>query len=306
MQPSRQLTRQALFSDATEIPSPRDADRRLCTPNGDRLATSGAAGDVMRMEQHTTPTLHGNNEQYTTPMLHGNRASLLQRQAMSASAARVAMAAGTPCTPGKASIMAQAAFKEILASPSPKVSSLVERIRVKEAENVERAVAEQELEKKRTAMLAEAQKVREIRKKAADESKAAFRLAERLRAEADQELAEQRKWDQASIHRAKRNGALFAAEEKCKQRAQEAELARAAMDSALAEHEKAVRVEQSFLDGDSEYECGPALGTPQSDGDFSSPMSGLQVLSKPPSAASQQGSQEVSARVSKRSTGSSP
>jgi hypothetical protein len=141
----------------------------------------------------------------------------------------------------------QAAFKEIVASPSPKVSALVERFKHKEALIVEAAVVEKEREQKRAAMLAEAQKVRAARKKAVEDSEAKFNRAEQLRVEADSALARVSGGGGPS---AALGGSelevqvLVDAERMHKQRIKEAELAKAAM---TAEHDKAIRMEQAFL-----------------------------------------------------------
>lgn len=239
----------------------------------------------------------------------GATGALAHRHELAVSAAQ--SPAGTPHTPAQASPHVQAAFKEIVASPSPKVSMLVERLKQKEAKHVEAIVVERDREQKRAAMLAEAQKVRAARKKAAVESEANYAKAEELRAEADSELARQRQKSEAARHNyhelvAKRDGsstsashganqieeqALIAAEKKHKQRVKEAERARAAMTAARAEHDKALRMEQAFLDVQSEKGSGPyppesqrseelftALSPPQSS-DVSSPLSGLQVMS---------------------------
>jgi hypothetical protein len=150
----------------------------------------------------------------------------------------------------------QAAFKEIVASPSPKVSALVERFKHKEALIVEAAVVEKEREQKRAAMLAEAQKVRAARKKAVEDSEAKFNRAEQLRVEADSALAKQRERRRASGGGGtsaalgaseQEDQALVDAEKMHKQRIKEAELAKAAMTAARAEHDKAIRMEQAFL-----------------------------------------------------------
>jgi len=240
----------------------------------------------------------------------GVTGALAQRHELAA-AAQSPAGGGTPRTPAEASPHVQAAFKEIVASPSPKVSALVERLKQKEAKQVEAIFFEREREQKRTAMLAEAQKVRAARKKAAEESEANFKMAEELCAEADSELARQRQKSEAARHTynellAKRDGtsssaargasqaeeeALMAAEKKHKQRIKEAELARAAMAAARAEHDKALRMEQAFLNIQTGEGDGPHppetqhseerfdARSPLSSNDMSSPLSGLQVLS---------------------------
>ena len=191
-----------------------------------------------------------------TPLVQGSAkkpAGGLLRHALSASAIH----AGGPVP---ASPHVQSAFKEILASPSPKVSVLAQQIMQKEAQHVERVVEEREREQKRAAMLAEAQKVREVRRKAAQESVAAFNTAQRLAQQADAELAQQRK--RSDLLRSSRQNTpdghgdlgagdaatenedaelLRAAELKYRERVREADVARAAMASAQAEHDQAVR-----------------------------------------------------------------
>jgi len=231
--------------------------------------------------------------------LSGAAGLLAHRHAMAAAAA--AAVGGANHSPH-----VQAAFKEIVASPSPKVSALVERFKHKEALHVEAAVVEREREQKRAAMLAEAQKVRAARKRAAEDSEAKFKRAEQLRAEADSALAKQRERSAAARHTynelaAKRgvggnsaalgaseteDEALADAERIHKQRIKEAELAKAAMTAARAEHDKAIRMEQAFLTIHTGSDDGGPEQQEMEDGaaSFASPLSGLQVLSPPASS----------------------
>jgi hypothetical protein len=192
----------------------------------------------------------------------------------------------------------QAAFKEIVASPSPKVSALVERFKHKEALIVEAAVVERQREHKRAAMLAEAQKVRAARKRAVEDSEAKFNRAEQLRVEADSALAKQRERRRASGGGGTsaalggselEDQALVDAERMHKQRIKEAELAKAAMTAARAEHDKAIRMEQAFLtiharsddEGPEREDAPDSAASPLRGLQVLSPPSGLQVLSPP-------------------------
>jgi hypothetical protein len=120
----------------------------------------------------------------------------------------------------------------------------------------EAAVVQRQREHKRAAMLAEAQKVRAARKRAVEDSEAKFNRAEQLRVEADSALAKQRERRRASGGGGTsaalggselEDQALVDAERMHKQRIKEAELAKAAMTAARAEHDKAIRMEQAFL-----------------------------------------------------------
>ena len=292
-QENNEHTQIALFAGAGEGSSPRPD--RVRTPGNLALQARKAAA-------------HGAMASPVARTRSGG-AGLLHRAALLQTAQNAPGTPGTPATPANASPHVQAALKEIVASPSPKVSALVERLKQKEAKHVEAVVVEKQREQKRAAMLAEAQKVREARKKAAEESEAKFKRAEDLRAEADVELAEQRERSEAARHNyneiaAKRGGAgrsaalgesekedqaLLQAERKQRQRVKEAELARAAMTAAHAEHDKALRMEQAFLDINqkAEPEGAPpklemedrfAMLAPLSPDDASSPLSGLQVF----------------------------
>ena len=266
--------RQALFDDAPPGGSPRHTPAAKAGPH---LAPGTPAPGSPRVLV----------AQGSAKKVNLAQGLLTHRHALSASAA----------APNN-SPHVQAAFKEIVASPSPKVSALVERFKHKEALIVEAAVVEKEREQKRAAMLAEAQKVRAARKKAVEDSEAKFNRAEQLRVEADSALAKQRERRRASGGGGtsaalgaseQEDQALVDAEKMHKQRIKEAELAKAAMTAARAEHDKAIRMEQAFLtidarsdDGGPEREDAPdSAASPLLGLQVLSPLSGLQVLSPP-------------------------
>jgi hypothetical protein len=147
-------------------------------------------------------------------------------------------------------------------------------------------------------MLAEAQKVRAARKRAVEDSEAKFNRAEQLRVEADSALAKQRERRRASGGGGTsaalggselEDQALVDAERMHKQRIKEAELAKAAMTAARAEHDKAIRMEQAFLtiharsddEGPEREDAPDSAASPLRGLQVLSPPSGLQVLSPP-------------------------
>ena len=273
---------------------------------GDAQASPIAVNNVAIQARRAAAAAAGSPVPGSAKKSTGATGLLAHRHSLAASAAATARQAGTPGTPGMASPHVQAAFKEIVASPSPKVSTLVERLKQKEAKHVEVRVIERGREQKRAAMIAEAHKVRQARKKAVEESEAKFDEAEQMRKQADSELAKQRQRCDAARHTynelassresvgrstalgesEKQDCALLAAEEKHKQRVKQAEIARAAMTAARAEHDKALRMEQAFLDinsrpdSEAKLEMEKVSAVPLLSPDqIASPLSGLQVLS---------------------------
>lgn len=159
------------------------------------------------------------------------------------------------------------ALKEITTSPSPKVSALVEKIKEKVKKNEAAAERNAQLQMHRSAMLADAAKVRAVRKKRADAAETDFRLAQLATKEAGDHLQAMQQRAAAARHTYnelqrrpsapagtlseaqgladREEAALAAAHTHHQARMAEEDRARAAAETAHAEHQDAVRNEEN-------------------------------------------------------------
>jgi len=154
-------------------------------------------------------------------------------------------------------VRAQEAMKEIICSPSPKVSDLVVQLRAKERRIKEEARERHAFEQQREEMLTKAEEVRVVRKRRAEEARAVLSRAEETVRESDSSVQAWRAKASAAALRSPGGGtdgtpsaeeaALRAAEERHAAALEEREEARCAAEAAEAEHQSAARVEEEAL-----------------------------------------------------------
>eukprot|EP00286_Rhodomonas_abbreviata_P018795 CAMPEP_0181302394 /NCGR_PEP_ID=MMETSP1101-20121128/7978_1 /TAXON_ID=46948 /ORGANISM="Rhodomonas abbreviata, Strain Caron Lab Isolate" /LENGTH=274 /DNA_ID=CAMNT_0023407851 /DNA_START=300 /DNA_END=1121 /DNA_ORIENTATION=- len=238
------------------------------------------AGSAAQRLPFSSPALHDQAATFTPPMQA--RQGLLastgsfsnpKRQSLGVAARFSSTFHGTPGGSDFASPLVNArvreALKEITASPSPKVSTLVEQIRENLARQDEAAESHAQLQLRRSEMLAESAKVRAMRKKRVDVAERELELAKnatvaserRLRQSMEQAQAARHSYnellakpgtnplavEEAKVAADKEEALLKEAHLLHKTRVEEEHRAKVAADAALAEHQDAVRSEEQFL-----------------------------------------------------------